>query len=43
MTAADLAGKALKTAGGDSITYDNLIIATGARVSRMGYLPCPHT
>lgn len=33
VTAADLAGKSLSLASGGPITYDSLIIATGARVS----------
>lgn len=32
VTAADLASKTLTTASGDKISYDKLIIATGARV-----------
>ena len=31
VTAADVAAKALTTAGGDTITYDTLVVATGAR------------
>ena len=32
VTAVDVAGKKLTTAGGDSIAYEKLIVATGARV-----------
>ena len=35
VTAADVTAKTLTTASGDTITYEKLVIATGARVSTM--------
>jgi len=32
VTAVDVAAKQLTTAGGDTITFDKLVVATGARV-----------
>lgn len=43
VTAVDVAAKQLTTAGGEAITYDKLVVATGARVRKGtgGWMPRP--
>lgn len=36
VVSADVAAKTLTTAGGDTISYEKLVVATGARVGRGG-------